>query len=110
MDYNMGHIAKQSKDMEKAVTLWKESLSLAMEIGDAQGLFSVSKSLGSFYADTDEKETARKHLTQALEIGKKAGFPDVQEIEALLQQLDAPPAPEKRPGMLKSLWNKLLNR
>jgi tetratricopeptide (TPR) repeat protein len=92
--YNMGHIAKQSNDMEKAVSLWKEAHTLAMETGDARELFYVAWSLGSFYADTNEKETARKLLTQASEIGKKAGFPDVQEVEALLQQLDASPAPE----------------
>jgi len=108
--HNMGHIAKNLNDMEKAFSYWSEAFQLAMETQNAQGLFNVGKDFGNVLSITGNKEQARQLLTQAVQVGRQAGFPDVQKVEALLQQLDAPARAEKHPGMLKSLWGKLLNR
>lgn len=71
-------------------------LTLSIETGDAKRLFHAAWSLGSFYAETNEKETARELLTQAVDIGKKAGFADVEKVEELLRGLDV--APETAPA------------
>jgi len=107
--HNMGHIA-MNKDVGKAVELWSEALSLAMETKDAQGLFNVGRDFGDFLYETGNKEQGRQLLSLAIQVGRQAGFPDVHEVEALLQQLDAPAPPANRPGLLKSLWNKLTGK
>ncbi|MBI2877009.1 MAG: tetratricopeptide repeat protein [Candidatus Tectomicrobia bacterium] len=85
--YNMGFIALESKDLGQAMTLWSEALSLAMKAQDALGIFHVAGTLGSVLAQAGNPEEARKLLTLAVEVGRQAGFPKVQELEEVLQRL-----------------------
>jgi tetratricopeptide (TPR) repeat protein len=85
--HNMGHIALKAKDPERAMNLWSEALSIAMETGDAQGIFHAATSLGSVFAAIGNNDDARKFLNLAVEVGSKAGFPQVQEVEAILGRL-----------------------
>ena len=63
------------------------ALSMAMETNNAMGIFHVGWALGGMLAGAGERDEARKLLTRAVEVGKQAGFPQVQEVEELLRQL-----------------------
>ncbi len=69
------------------MSLWSEALSIAMETGDAQGIFHVAKTLGSVFATMGNNDDARKLLNLAVEVGSEAGFPQVQEVEEILGRL-----------------------
>lgn len=85
--HNMGHIAWQADNAEHAMTLWSEALTIAMETRDAQGLFHTAGTLGQVFASAGALAQARQLLQLAVEVGKTAGFPEVQEVEALLHRL-----------------------
>ncbi len=85
--HNMASIAKNSKDLKKAIDYWSEAFSLAMETRDAMGLFNVGRDFGSALAQTGNKEEAIKLLTIAINIGKQAGFPDVRKVEKILESI-----------------------
>src|SRR4051794_7571501 len=40
--HNMAHIVLQARDFDRAMTLWSEALSLALETRNAQGIFHVA--------------------------------------------------------------------
>jgi tetratricopeptide (TPR) repeat protein len=84
---NMGHIAMQSGDLERAVSLWSEALALALEIQDARLLFHVASTLGQVLAQAGVQAEARNLLQMAVQVGKQAGFPQVQQVEQILRQL-----------------------
>jgi tetratricopeptide (TPR) repeat protein len=85
--HNMGHIAWQADNLEHAMTLWSEAFSIAMETQDAQGIFQTASTLGQVLASAGASAQARQMLQLAVEVGQAAGFPDVQEIEAVLHRL-----------------------
>jgi len=82
--HNMAHIAKQSEDLEKAVSLWSEALSLAMETKNAMGMYNVGRYFGSLLAQLGNHEEAKKLLSMAVQVGRAAGFPNVQKVEEML--------------------------
>jgi hypothetical protein len=77
----------QARDPERAMSLWSEALSLAMETRDAMGLFHVAGTLGQVLAGTGAQNQARQLLQLAVEVGTQAGFPGVQQVEDVLRQL-----------------------
>jgi hypothetical protein len=86
----MGHIAWQADDGERAMTLWLEAFTIARETQNAEGIFHTARTLGRVLASAEAPDKARQLLQLAVEVGKAAGFPAVQEVEAELHRL--PPA------------------
>ncbi len=85
--HNMARIAMQAGGLEKAMTLWSEALSVAMETNDATGIFHVAGQMGAIFAQIGNNEEARKLLSLAVRIGKQAGFPDVETFEEILKKV-----------------------
>jgi hypothetical protein len=85
----MGHIAWQADNLERAMTLWSEAFSIAMETQNAQGIFQTASTLGQVLASAGASAQARQLLQLAVEVGQAAGFPGVQEVEAVLRRLPA---------------------
>jgi hypothetical protein len=83
----MAHIALEAQDVQRAMTLWGEALSLAQETADAMGLFHVASAMGQVFAQAGQHEEARKLLSLAVQVGKQAGFPQVAKLEALVRKL-----------------------
>jgi hypothetical protein len=67
-----------------------------METKDATGMFNVGRDFGSLLAQLGRHEEAKKLLTMAVQVGRAAGFPDVQEAEEVLKGLDSPNRVQKR--------------
>ena len=72
------------------MTLWSEAFTIAMETQNAQGIFHTARTLGQVLASAEAPTQARQLLQLAVEVGKAGGFPEVQEVEAVLRRL--PPA------------------
>jgi tetratricopeptide (TPR) repeat protein len=87
--HTMGHIARQADNLERAMTLWSEAFSIAMETQHAQGIFETARTLGQVFASAGASAQARQLLQLAVEVGQAAGFPGVQEVEAVLHRLPA---------------------
>jgi tetratricopeptide (TPR) repeat protein len=85
--YRMGLIASEAQSMERAMTLWSEAHALARETQDAQGLFYTAGTLGQALALGGAASEARPFLQLAVEVGKAAGFADIQNVEAVLRRL-----------------------
>jgi tetratricopeptide (TPR) repeat protein len=85
--HTMGRIAWEADNVERAVTLWSEAFTIAKETQSATGLFLMAGTLGQALAVTGELGQARQLLQLAVEIGKAAGFPEVQDYEELLRRL-----------------------
>ena len=88
--HTMGHIAWHANDRERAMTLWSEAFTMAREMQYAKGIFYTARALGRGRALAGAQEEARRLLQLAVAVGKAAGFPDVQKVEAMLRRL--PPA------------------
>ena len=84
--HNMAHLALQANDAKQAISLWSQALSLAMETQDAMGIFNVAGTLGAVLAQAGAHEQARQLLHLAVDVGRRAGFPDVGDYEAILRQ------------------------
>ena len=85
--HNMASIALQAQDGERAFTLWSEALSLALDTRNAQGIFHVAGTLGTLLAQAGDKAQAAQLLTLAIDAGKQAGFPGVEELEEELRRV-----------------------
>jgi uncharacterized iron-regulated protein len=85
--HNMAHIALQAEDLQKAAEAWSEALDLAMKTQNAAGLFHVGRDLGGLMAQTGKTDAAKQILTLAVQSGKAAGFPGVDQIEKTLASL-----------------------
>ena len=75
------------KNTERATTLWAEALDIGMEIRNAERIFYTASTLGQVLAVGEAASEARPSLQLAVEVGKAAGFPKVQEVEAVLRRL-----------------------
>jgi tetratricopeptide (TPR) repeat protein len=87
--HNMGHIAWEAQSVERALTLWMEAHTLARETQNAQGLFHTASTLGLVLAQGGAESEARPFLQLAVEVGKVAGFADVEEVETVLRRLSS---------------------
>ncbi len=88
--HNMAHLALQAQDLNKAFGLWSEALTLAMETNNALGIFHVASTLGSLLVQVQgQEEQAVGLLRLAVQVGKQAGFPEVQQVEERLRQMEA---------------------
>jgi tetratricopeptide (TPR) repeat protein len=87
--HNMAYIALQADDQKRAMDLWSEALTLALETKNAQGIFHVASTLGTLMAQSGAHDQAQQLLQMAVDVGKQAGFPGVEQVEATLSQLQA---------------------
>lgn len=85
----MGYIAMGAEDLERAMNLWSEALSIAMEIKNPVDIFDEASILGVTLAQIGNQEDARKLLNVAVEAGKIADLPQVQEVEEFLGRLES---------------------
>jgi tetratricopeptide (TPR) repeat protein len=85
--HNMGHIASQAEEPQRAMDLWGEAFTIAMETRNAHGIFHTASTLGQRLAQAGALAEARKKLQLAVEVGKTAGFPNVQAVEDALRRL-----------------------
>jgi uncharacterized protein HemY len=85
--HNLAHLALRANNFAQARTLWSEALQLALDTQNAQGLFHVAGMLGTLFAQAGNKERAEHLLRLAINAGRQAGFPDVQQREETLRGL-----------------------
>ncbi len=85
--HNMACIVLEANNIEQAMSLWSQALSLAIETQNAMGIFNVAGTLGSRFAQAGDHDQARQLLQMAVDVGQRAGFPDVDRFETILRQL-----------------------
>ena len=85
--FNMGHIALEAKDGQRALDLWLQALALAQETNNAEGIFHTAGTVGRIMAQINQPKKAHELLSLAVMVGKQAGFPEVDELEELLRNL-----------------------
>jgi tetratricopeptide (TPR) repeat protein len=85
--HNMGFIAFEAQAVEQALSLWKQALDIALEIREARLLFHTARTLGSVLARVGARDEAKALLQMAVQVGRQAGLPGVDEVEAMLRQL-----------------------
>ncbi len=71
--HNMALIAVRNSNPKRAVDYWQEALQLALDTGNAQGIFHVAGALG-------QRAGSAELLELAISTGKQAGFPGVEEL------------------------------
>ena len=59
---------------------------MAMDTGDAQGLFNVGRDFGDLLLKNGQRNEARKVLEAAAHVGHQSGLPDTDRVEALLEE------------------------
>jgi len=84
--HNMAVIAMAQEDNEKFQQLEMEAYQLALQSGDAKGLYNVGRDLGSFLCQTGHKDQGLPLLQKSLAIGKKARFSQIEKIEELIRK------------------------
>jgi CHAT domain-containing protein len=84
--HNMAMIAYTKEDFQQYLSYESNSYSLAMEFGDAKGLFTIGKILGEVLCKAGQKDQGLQMLECSYEIGKKAGYPDANEVKSLLDK------------------------
>ncbi len=92
--HNMTSIALgQRRDLDGALAYWGEAFQLAMETRNALGIFHVAGTLGGIFAQMGQKDQARQLLQMAVEVGRQAGLPGVEELAGQLRGLEARECP-----------------
>jgi tetratricopeptide (TPR) repeat protein len=84
--HNMAHICLQNQQLKAALQAFGEALQLSHETKNAEGLFNVSRDLGTLLCQAGQKEQGPTLLRQALEVGQQMGHPNVAQVEELLRQ------------------------
>ncbi len=84
--HNMAHIYLQNQQLQASLQAFGDAFQLSHETNNAEGLFNVSRDLGSLLCQLDQKEQGLPLLQQALEIGQQLGHPQTSQVEALLRQ------------------------
>ena len=88
--YNMSSIAYKTGNVEKIIEYAIPAYEIAIDINDAVIIYNLGRDFGAFLAMSGAKEAVAQGVTmleRSLQIGKKAGFPDVGEIEEFLRLL-----------------------
>ena len=85
--HNMAHIALEANELQRAMDFWSEALDLATKTGNAMGIFHVAKDFGYLMAQLENTKSAAQLLAMAVQVGKAAGLPGVDQIEAKLNSL-----------------------
>jgi tetratricopeptide (TPR) repeat protein len=84
--HNMAFIYLQQKgDVENFLEHEQEALQIALEIGNAQGIFEIGRVFGQFLCENGATEQGLPILSLALQAGQQAGFPGAAEVAAAIQ-------------------------
>ena len=86
--HNMALIAYGNKDYEKDFKYASEAYSLSVETQDAMGLFHVGQHYGQIVCSMGKKDEGIKILKTSYQIGKQAGFPDIEVLSDIIEQLE----------------------
>lgn len=84
--HNMAIIYHSKKDIKKFIEYETEAYKITVETKDAMGLYNVGRDLGETLCRMGNKKEGGELLKRSYEIGKQAGFPDVEEIKAILKE------------------------
>jgi len=87
--HTMATIAYENKEHEKDLKYELQAYQLAMETGDAMGLFRVGLRLGQILYAMGKKEEGIKILQRSYQVGKQANFPNIEAVEKILNELGA---------------------
>ena len=85
----MALIAYAKEDIEKFLEYETAAYKIAIEINEAMGIYNVGRGLGYVLCQRGQKKEGIEMLKRSLAIGKAAGFPDVGEVEKILQGLES---------------------
>ncbi|MEQ8752480.1 MAG: tetratricopeptide repeat protein [Coleofasciculus sp. G1-WW12-02] len=78
----------QKREIEKAISLYQQSLELDRRIGDVQGEAATLVMLGQLLADEKgEVETAIDYLQQSLAIFQHLKSPDAETVREMLDEV-----------------------
>jgi len=84
--HNMAMILlNQKEDMEGFLEKEQEAFQIALEIGNAKGIFSIGRVFGQVLCQNGAKERGLQILRLALQAGQQAGFPGTEKLEAAIQ-------------------------
>ena len=84
--HNMAMILlNQKEDMEGFLEKEQEAFQIALEIGNAEGIFSIGRVFGQVLCQNGAKERGLQILRLALQAGQQAGFPGTEKLEAAIQ-------------------------
>lgn len=87
-DYRcLGKVSAVMNKNDRALTYFNESLEIFRKNKDEVGLGSVYKELGGFYFKNKEYDKSLSFLNQALLIYKKNNFPEVDEINRVIEKI-----------------------
>lgn len=73
--HELGHITKQAEQIEKAIRYWFQSLKLAQETNNAEGIFHTAGTLGRNFLQTGQQEQGRHLLELSISMVKQGGVP-----------------------------------
>jgi tetratricopeptide (TPR) repeat protein len=84
--HNMAMIYLQQKnDVQGFVESENAALQIALEIGNAQGVFEIGRVFGQVLCEVGATEQGLPILQLALQAGQRAGFPGTGQIEAVIR-------------------------
>ncbi len=86
--HNMALIAFKNNDIQTSLAYEQEAYQIALETQHAQGLYHAGMHLGGVLCQMGKEEEGRPMLKQSLEIGRKVGFPGVEEIAGLIKKYE----------------------
>ena len=86
--HNIALIAYEKKDYEKDFKYASEAYSLSVETQDAMGLFHVGQHYGQIVCGMGKKDEGIKILKTSYQIGKEAGFPNIENLSDMIEQLE----------------------
>jgi tetratricopeptide (TPR) repeat protein len=82
--FNLGHLELSNKNLERGMRLILEAWQIAVELKDAEALFHIGRRLGGILLMAGCRDEGQNILRIAYDAGKKAGFPEIGEVKALL--------------------------
>ena len=85
--HNMAMIELQRKKTDRVLAIEMEAYKLAVETGNAMGLFQVGKVLGNLLIHGGQQEEGIEMLQRSYKIGLSSGLPGTEKIKKKLLQL-----------------------
>jgi hypothetical protein len=82
----MAVIACINNEDKKTFEYASEAYKIACDIGDAQTLYYGGRFLAKLFYENGEIEEGVKFLNRSCQIGKQAGFSDIDKCEELLKK------------------------
>ena len=84
----MAIIARKKQDFRTFAQFETSAYKLAIEMGNAEGVYLSGRSLGHFLCTSGDLDQGLPILRQAYAIGLKAGYPDVDNVKAIIEKIE----------------------